>query len=285
MIGLAYGAAKLVDWRISRRDLEPGSVTRYRVLRRTIFVGIVFVGVLSALLVIPQVRAVAGGVLASSAVIGLVIGFASQRTIGNAVAGILIAVTQPLRLGDEVEVTGYEGRRRGDRPHLHLAAHARQRPVRRPEREARLGYDPQLDDSECRDARRGDRAGACRRGAPEAGRLAAGGGGRGVRERPDGRQGDDPRAALGLERGARQSASRATCASRSPSGWVTRRAPRHDDLDFVLAQRGRKKKRAGAHQAPPARGDRSSARSPSSSCSRSSRSGSAPVRRCRRAAT
>src|SRR6476659_10165520 len=109
MIGLAYGVAKLVDWRISRRDLEPGSVTRYRVLRRTIFVGIVFVGVLSALLVIPQVRAVAGGVLASSAVIGLVIGFASQRTIGNAVAGILIAVTQPLRLGDEVEVQGTKG--------------------------------------------------------------------------------------------------------------------------------------------------------------------------------
>ena len=37
---------------------------------------IVFVGVLSALLVIPQVRAIAGGILASSAVIGLVIGFA-----------------------------------------------------------------------------------------------------------------------------------------------------------------------------------------------------------------
>jgi hypothetical protein len=36
----------------------------------------VFVGVLSALLVIPQVRAIAGGILASSAVIGLVIGFA-----------------------------------------------------------------------------------------------------------------------------------------------------------------------------------------------------------------
>ena len=70
---------------------------------------IVFVGVLSALLVIPQIRTVAGGVLASSAVIGLVIGFASQRTIGNVVAGLLIAVSQPLRLGDEVEVEGTQG--------------------------------------------------------------------------------------------------------------------------------------------------------------------------------
>lgn len=102
-------AAKLVDRRISRRGLAPEAATRYRVLRRTIFAAIVFLGVMSALLVIPQVRAVAGGVLASSAVLGLVIGFASQRTIGNVVAGILIAFTQPLRLGDEVEVAGVKG--------------------------------------------------------------------------------------------------------------------------------------------------------------------------------
>jgi small-conductance mechanosensitive channel len=109
MVVVASLAAKLVDWRMARRSLAPGTVTRYRVLRRTVFAAIVFVGVVSALLVIPAVRAVAGGVLASSAVIGLVIGFASQRTIGNVVAGVLIAVTQPLRLGDEVEVEGTQG--------------------------------------------------------------------------------------------------------------------------------------------------------------------------------
>src|SRR6202042_3430358 len=32
-----------------------------------------------------------------------------QRTIGNVVAGILIAITQPLRLGDEVEIGGVQG--------------------------------------------------------------------------------------------------------------------------------------------------------------------------------
>jgi small-conductance mechanosensitive channel len=101
--------AKLVDWRISKRSLDPSVATRYRVLRRALMAAIIFIGLLSALLVIPQIRAVAGGVLASSAVIGLVIGFASQRTIGNVVAGILIAVSQPLRLGDEVEVEGTRG--------------------------------------------------------------------------------------------------------------------------------------------------------------------------------
>ncbi len=101
--------AKFVDWRISRRHLPPEVATRYRVLRQAIFVAIVFVGVVSALLAIPEARAIAGGVLASSAVIGLVIGFAAQRTIGNVVAGILIAITQPLRLGDEVEIEGTRG--------------------------------------------------------------------------------------------------------------------------------------------------------------------------------
>ena len=53
MVAVALGVAKLVDWRIARRDLAPEAVTRYRVLRRSIVTAIVFVGVMSALLVIP----------------------------------------------------------------------------------------------------------------------------------------------------------------------------------------------------------------------------------------
>jgi small-conductance mechanosensitive channel len=109
VIAITLLVAKIVDWRIANRDLAPGSATRYRVLRKTLVTVIVFVGVMSALLVIPPVRALAGGILASSAVLGLVIGFASQRTIGNVVAGILIAITQPLRLGDRVMVESTEG--------------------------------------------------------------------------------------------------------------------------------------------------------------------------------
>src|SRR6476620_8495173 len=102
--------ARMIDRRIARRDLPPEAITRYRVVRRSITTAIMFVGLLSALLVIPQVRAVAGGLLASSAVIGIVVGFASQRTLGNFVAGLLIAFTQPLRLGDDVVIEGIEGR-------------------------------------------------------------------------------------------------------------------------------------------------------------------------------
>jgi small-conductance mechanosensitive channel len=101
--------ARLVDRRFARRDLPPEVVTRYRILRRTVISLIIFVGVLSALLVIPQVRAVATGILASSAVIGIIVGFAAQRTIGNFIAGLLIAFAQPIRLGDYVETGGLRG--------------------------------------------------------------------------------------------------------------------------------------------------------------------------------
>src|SRR5512145_452233 len=86
--------AKIVDWRMSRRSL---------------MTAIIFVGVLSALLVVPQVRAVAAGLLASSALIALVVGLAAQRPLANFVAGVVIAFTQPLRIGDQVTVDDVEG--------------------------------------------------------------------------------------------------------------------------------------------------------------------------------
>ena len=101
--------ARVIDRRIARRDLPPEAITRYRVVRRSVTTAIIFIGLLTALLVIPQVRAVAGGLLASSAVLGIVVGFASQRTLGNFVAGLLIAFTQPVRLGDDVVIESTEG--------------------------------------------------------------------------------------------------------------------------------------------------------------------------------
>src|SRR5829696_9883509 len=109
VLGLTLTAVRLIDRRLLGLNRSPEALTRYRVLRRTVAASIVTVGLLSALLVIPQVRAVAGGLLASSAILGLIIGFASQRTLGNFVAGLMIAMTQPLRLGDWIEVAGVAG--------------------------------------------------------------------------------------------------------------------------------------------------------------------------------
>lgn len=102
--------ARVVDWWLQRRQpLGPEAETRYRVLRRAVTATILVVGFLSALLVIPQVRAIAGGLLASSAVLGIIIGFASQQVLSNFMAGLVIAFTQPVRIGDRVTYANEEG--------------------------------------------------------------------------------------------------------------------------------------------------------------------------------
>jgi small-conductance mechanosensitive channel len=109
VLALTAFVAQLIDRRMAKRSLAPEAATRYRVLRRTVTAIIFAFGILSALLVIPQVRTIAGGILASSAILGLVVGFAARSTLANAVAGVLIAFSQPVRLGDSVEVDGVVG--------------------------------------------------------------------------------------------------------------------------------------------------------------------------------
>ena len=57
-----------------------------------------------------ELKRLATGVLASTAVIGLIIGFAAQHTIANMVAGVQIAVSQPFRIGDTIEFEERDGR-------------------------------------------------------------------------------------------------------------------------------------------------------------------------------
>jgi small-conductance mechanosensitive channel len=57
-----------------------------------------------------QVRGLGTSVLASAGVLGIVIGFAAQRTIANLFAGFQLALTQPIRIDDVVIVEGEWGR-------------------------------------------------------------------------------------------------------------------------------------------------------------------------------
>src|SRR5438309_11110077 len=84
---ITFAVARLIDRRIARRQLAPEAITRYRVVRRRVATVIVFVGLLSALLVIVQVRAVAGGLLASSAGVGMDVRCGARRTLGHRVGG------------------------------------------------------------------------------------------------------------------------------------------------------------------------------------------------------
>ena len=110
---LAFVLAEIVDRALARRgrqlsqavvggDLSPEADTRLRLLRRVIFVAIVLLGLALALSQFDAIKRTATGILASSAVLGLVVGFAARQTIANGVAGVMLAITQPIRIGDLV---------------------------------------------------------------------------------------------------------------------------------------------------------------------------------------
>jgi small-conductance mechanosensitive channel len=83
--------------------------TRYRMLRRIVVAVLLFIAIVGLLLYFPATQTYAQTALASSAVLGLAIGFAARSTLANFVAGIMIAINQPVRLGDRVSVGADEG--------------------------------------------------------------------------------------------------------------------------------------------------------------------------------
>src|ERR671938_2180624 len=90
---VAFAFAPLVDRAVSRRglanavagELSPVTSTRLRLVRRLLYVAIIVLGVALALAQFAAVKRLATGVLASSAGLGLVVGFAARKTLANAV--------------------------------------------------------------------------------------------------------------------------------------------------------------------------------------------------------
>ena len=84
--------------------------TRLRFLRRLVIL-IVFLVVLAiALSQFTELKRLATGILASTAVLAAIVGFAAQHTIGNMVAGVQLAVSQPIKIGDRISFEEVEGR-------------------------------------------------------------------------------------------------------------------------------------------------------------------------------
>ena len=84
--------------------------TQTRVFARTIMGLILFIGVAVALMSFPAIRSIGTSLLASAGVAGLVIGLAARPALGNLIAGLQIALTQPIRLDDVVIIEGEWGR-------------------------------------------------------------------------------------------------------------------------------------------------------------------------------
>jgi small-conductance mechanosensitive channel len=83
--------------------------TQVAVPRRIIHTGAIVVGTALVLVQFDLLRSVGVSLMASAGLAGLVLGLAAQRTIGNTLAGIQLAITQPVKIGDVVVVDGEWG--------------------------------------------------------------------------------------------------------------------------------------------------------------------------------
>jgi small-conductance mechanosensitive channel len=83
--------------------------TQAKVLSRTIMAVIVLLGSGMALMTMPFLRQIGTSLLASAGVAGLVVGFAAKPVLGNLLAGLQLAMTQPIRLQDVVIIQGEWG--------------------------------------------------------------------------------------------------------------------------------------------------------------------------------
>jgi small-conductance mechanosensitive channel len=95
----------------AENNLEARKIhTQVRVLSKTAYFVIILFTIASMLMVFEEVRRFGTNILASAGVVGIILGFAAQRTIANLFAGFQLAMAQPIRIDDVVIVEGEWGR-------------------------------------------------------------------------------------------------------------------------------------------------------------------------------
>lgn len=108
--GMAEGVIKLnpadVDDNLHARRVH----TQTKVLSRIAMGGVVVAGLAFMLMTFPGARQLGTSLLASAGVVGLVAGIAARPVFGNLIAGLQIALSQPIRIDDVLVVDGEWGR-------------------------------------------------------------------------------------------------------------------------------------------------------------------------------
>ncbi len=94
---------------VLRGELTPEADTRLRLAERFVEALVLAIGISAALSNFDAVRDIGRTLLASGAIAAAVIGFAARQTLANVVAGLMLAITQPLRIGDHVSFEDRDG--------------------------------------------------------------------------------------------------------------------------------------------------------------------------------
>ncbi len=83
--------------------------TQFRIIERILVVSIVIMAVALGLMSFESIRKVGVSLIASAGIAGIILGFAAQKILGTILAGIQIAIAQPIRIEDAVVVEGEWG--------------------------------------------------------------------------------------------------------------------------------------------------------------------------------
>ncbi|MGJ8515594.1 mechanosensitive ion channel family protein [Carnimonas bestiolae] len=84
-------------------------LTQIRVLSRTAMVIVTLFGLAGMLMLFPAVRQFGASMMASAGLAGLAVGFAARPVLSNVIAGLQIAMTQPISIDDLLEINGEPG--------------------------------------------------------------------------------------------------------------------------------------------------------------------------------
>lgn len=107
---LLVRSSRRIDGDAAGEPISQAAVTRLRLVRRLIVLGVILLGSFIALAQIEHLRTLGTALLASSAVIGVALGIAARAVVANAIAGMMLASVQPFRIGDVIEWQGERGR-------------------------------------------------------------------------------------------------------------------------------------------------------------------------------
>jgi small-conductance mechanosensitive channel len=121
IITIAWGLIKGVDLVrvivLRKHDIESKDnivarriYTQFKIIQQILVLVIIVLATASVLMTFDKVKQFGVSLLASAGVMGIIIGFAAQKSIANVFAGFQIAISQPFRIDDVVVVEGEWGR-------------------------------------------------------------------------------------------------------------------------------------------------------------------------------
>lgn len=93
----------------SRTDELHNDPTNYKFLRHFLSAIIYMVGLSLAIYSVPNLRTLAGGILAGAGIIAVAIGFASQHALSNIISGVFIVLFKPFRINDRLTIGTRQG--------------------------------------------------------------------------------------------------------------------------------------------------------------------------------